>query len=187
MALKSLIRKQELLRRKILTPEKITRLNEKLLKQFCKLDFSGVRTVHLFLPIEEKNEPDTFLFIDWLRREHPEITIVIPRADFETSLMTHHVFAGREMLQKNKFQIWEPIDDQEHSAEIDLVLVPLLAVDVRGYRVGYGKGFYDRFLEASVALKVGVSFFAPEGEISDVHENDIRLDCCLTPDTIVYF
>lgn len=187
MALKSLIRKQELLRRKTLTPEKISLLNEKLLGQFCRLDFSEIRTIHLFLPIEEKKEPDTFLFIDWLQRKHPDITIVIPRADFETSLMTHHIFAGREMLQKNKFHIWEPIDDQEHSDEIDLVLVPLLAVDLQGYRVGYGKGFYDRFLGASAAFKVGVSFFAPEGEISDVHENDIRLDCCLTPDTIVYF
>lgn len=187
MALKSLIRKQELLRRKTLNPENIRLLNEKLLEQFCRLDFSGIHTIHLFLPIEDKNEPDTFLFIDWLQLEHPKIKIVIPRADFETFLMTHHVFAGREMLQKNKFQIWEPIDDQEYSAEIDLVLVPLLAVDVHGYRVGYGKGFYDRFLETSAALKVGVSFFAPEGEISDVHENDIRLNCCLTPDTIVYF
>ena len=69
----------------------------------------------------------------------------------------------------------------------DLVIVPLLAFDKKGYRVGYGKGFYDRFLQNSKTLKIGLSFFAPTEEIIDVHLNDVRLDKCITPAGIIEF
>lgn len=187
MALKTSIRKQELSRRKALSIGQCSELNLRLLESFKQLDFTAMRVIHTFLPISGKNEPDTFLLIQWLQQNHPHITILIPKADFETSLMTHHVFRSKDLLEKNKFEIWEPLDEGIVADGIDLVLVPLLAVDLRGYRVGYGKGFYDRFLENLTAIKLGLSFFPPEGSIEDIHENDIRLDACLLPDTIVYF
>lgn len=158
-----------------------------LLQHFVSLDFSGIRCIHIFLPIAEKKEPDTFLFIDWLAAEHPEIRIVVPRADFDTALMTHHVYGGHRDLQKNLYGILEPQRGELHTGDIDLVLVPLLAFDRLGYRVGYGKGFYDRFLESVWVRKIGLSFFGPVEAIDDVHENDIRLDACITPEGIVEF
>jgi 5-formyltetrahydrofolate cyclo-ligase len=68
-----------------------------------------------------------------------------------------------------------------------MVIVPLLAFDKKGYRVGYGKGFYDRFLANIETQKVGLSFFEPIEEINDVHLNDIRLDQCITPNGIINF
>ena len=67
----------------------------------------------------------------------------------------------------------------------DMVLVPLLAFDKKGYRVGYGKGFYDRFLQNIETQKIGLSLFEVIDEINDVHLNDIRLDKCITPNGIV--
>jgi 5-formyltetrahydrofolate cyclo-ligase len=184
---KAEIRRQETLRRKELSQKQVTTLSEKLLEQFASLDFSAVNTLHIFLPIAEKNEPDTFLFIEWLKKHHPLIKIIIPRADFKTSLMTHHHYKGEKDLLKSSFNILEPIAEQEHTGSIDVVIVPLLAFDDRGYRVGYGKGFYDRFLEGRNTLKVGLSFFKSVGTIADPHVNDVRLDLCITPDRVIYF
>ena len=69
------------------------------------------------------------------------------------------------------------------------MLLPLLAFDSKGNRVGYGKGFYDLFLSKCKpdVVKIGLSFFDTEEIIEDVFLEDIRLDYCITPDTIVKF
>lgn len=184
---KAEIRKQEAKKRKELNSEQVSALSGKLLEQFTALNLSAVKILHIFLPIAEKNEPDTFLFIDWLNKYHPQVKIIVPRADFKTSLMTHHHYRGEQELLKSSFNILEPVDEEEYKGDIGLVIVPLLAFDDRGYRVGYGKGFYDRFLEGRDTLKVGLSFFKSVGIIADTHENDIRLDLCITPDQVIYF
>jgi len=184
---KAAIRKQATARRKALSGEEVTRLSKNLLEQFALLDFSSIQVVHLFLPIEEKKEPDTFMLIGWLKDHHPGIRIIVPRADFETSLMTHHPYRGEEHLRKNLFNILEPLDEEQFTGKIDLVVVPLLAFDRKGYRVGYGKGFYDRFLEEHEAIKAGLSFFESVDTITDIHANDVRLDLCITPGETIYF
>jgi len=167
--------------RKALSDAKLQELSLGLLEQFKKLDFSAIQTIHIFLPIKEKKEPDTFLIIDWLQQQHPLIKIIVPKADFNTLLMTHHPFTGHEDLKANLFNILEPERADLHTGDIDLVLVPLLAVDRRGYRVGYGKGFYDRFLKGIDTIKVGISLFEPVDDITDPDEYDIPLDACITP------
>ncbi len=161
--------------------EDIVVLTHKMLGHFTSLSFAGIKTIHIFLPISEKKEPDTFLFIDWLRLNHPEIDIIVPRADFDTSLMTHVVYEGTESLVKNIFNILEPQSGTLHTGDVDLVLIPMLAFDKRGYRVGYGKGFYDRFLQNIETNKIGLCLFEPTADIDDVNEFDVKLDACITP------
>ena len=71
-----------------------------------------------------------------------------------------------------------------HPSEVDVVLVPGLAFDEGGHRVGYGRGFYDRFLALCRpdCLKVGLSYFEPISQITDIHAGDIRLDLLITPE-----
>lgn len=70
-----------------------------------------------------------------------------------------------------------------------MVLIPLLAFDKNGYRVGYGKGFYDRFLAECRpdVVKVGLSVFEPIDEITDLNEFDIKMDFCITPNRVWQF
>lgn len=70
-----------------------------------------------------------------------------------------------------------------------MVLVPLLSFDRRGHRVGYGKGYYDRFLRKCRpdCQKVGLSIFEPIDEISDANENDEPLDAAVTPTATIRF
>ena len=68
-----------------------------------------------------------------------------------------------------------------------LVLVPGVCFDQTGHRVGYGKGFYDRFLKTCRpgCLKVGLSYFEPVDPIDDVHDGDVRLDFIVTPELTI--
>ena len=72
---------------------------------------------------------------------------------------------------------------------IDVVFIPLLAFDNQGNRVGYGKGFYDKFLSEcrEDVLRVGVSFFPSEEKIIDVLQTDISLQYCVTPEKNYFF
>lgn len=185
--LKADLRKQALQQRKAMTEAELATANQKLLEGFKTLNFDQIKSIHLFLPIAHQNEPDTFLIIAWLQEKHPEIKLIVPKADFTSNLMAHYVYLGKEDLLNNNYHIPEPQHAQLFTGTPDLVLVPLLAFDRRGYRVGYGKGFYDRFLQDSPAQKIGLSFFEGTEEIIDVHLNDIRLDKCITPHGIIDF
>ncbi|MFT7351177.1 MAG: 5-formyltetrahydrofolate cyclo-ligase [Flavobacterium sp.] len=88
----------------------------------------------------------------------------------------------------------EPINNENelieiNSTKIDVVFVPLLAFDLQGNRVGYGKGFYDKFLAncKPTTIKIGISFFEAEEKISDVFAKDVKLDYCITPEKVYSF
>lgn len=181
------LRKQALLQRNSLSEAELAALNQKLLERFKTLDFSHVRSLHIFLPILRHKEPNTFLLIDWLLQNHPEIKVVVPKADFESNLMSHFHYRDQSDLVLNHFDIPEPQNADAFEGTPDMVIVPLLAFDEKGYRVGYGKGFYDRFLENLDTQKIGLSFFDAAAQINDVHLNDIRLDKCITPERIIDF
>ncbi len=184
---KTEIRKHAAQLRATLTDAQLHEKSEQLLAHFTTLDFSAIKVIHIFIPIEKKKEPNTFLFIDWLQHHHPEVKIVVPKADFNTALMTHHEFTTREGLVKNAFDILEPQNVNPFHEQIDLVLIPLLAFDQSGYRVGYGKGFYDRFLQNIQTKKVGLSLFPPIDLIVDTDEFDVAMDVCLTPERVYVF
>lgn len=158
--------------------------NAAILAQLKAIDLQGLRYLHTFLPIEKLNEPNIFPFIDYLRQEQPAIKIVISRSNPADHSMQHFLFTEELALRENQWGILEPAAGEEVAEPmLDLVLVPLLVADAKGNRVGYGKGFYDRFLAKCrpECRKVGISFFDPIDRISDVDEYDIPLDALLTP------
>ncbi len=143
---------------------------------------------HLFLTIEEQKEVDTEFILQLLAGKDKEI--VVSKSDFDTFEMIHFLLTDNTKFRTNAYNIPEPVTGLEVPvSKIDVVFVPLLAFDVKGNRVGYGKGFYDKFLSKCTAevIKIGLSFFEAETEISDANESDIRLDFCVTPDRIYTF
>ncbi len=173
--------------RNSLSGEEVTAASQLMLDRFSKLDFSELKVLHLFLPIIKKNEPNTLLFIDWMKQNQPAVKLIVPRADFSTSLMTNYVYKGAKELELNAYGIPEPKLSEPYTGEVDMVLVPLLAFDLRGYRVGYGKGFYDRFLTGKNIKKIGLSFFEALDEITDVNDQDVKMNYCITPERIYKF
>ena len=185
--LKSALRKQVLQQRNALTQAQVNALNEGLLAQFASLDFTHINSLHIYLPIVKHNEPNTFLLIDWLQKNHPNIVIVVPKSNFATHTISNYIYQGKADLKENQYHIPEPQQAKPFLGMPDMVIIPLLAFDKHGYRVGYGKGFYDRFLQNSQAQKIGLSFFDAIPQIIDVHLNDVRLDKCITPTKIINF
>jgi 5-formyltetrahydrofolate cyclo-ligase len=142
---------------------------------------------HIFLPILEKHEVDTTFILSILQGKDKHI--VLPKVDTHGQLK-HFLLTDNTRLQKNTWGVPEPQDGIEISPnKLDVVFVPLLAFDIQGHRVGYGKGFYDRFLSQcrKKAVKVGLSLFEPEQEITDISKTDIALDHCVTPSHIYSF
>ncbi len=147
---------------------------------------------HVFLPISEFREVDTEFLLHILSGKDKHI--LVSRSDFETRQMTHFLLTDNTRIKKNQYGIPEPVDGSEGSEEIkpekiDVVFVPLLAFDDSGNRVGYGKGFYDKFLAEcrTDAVKIGLSFFEAVAPWEDVFESDVKLDYCVTPERIYTF
>ena len=127
---------------------------------------------HIFLPITEQKEVNTEFILHSLSGKDKEI--IVSKADFETRNMTHFLLTDNTKIKRNEYNIPEPVDGIEvPSNKIDVVFVPLLAFDKIGHRVGYGKGFYDKFLSECKpdAIKIGLSFFEPEELITDIFED----------------
>jgi 5-formyltetrahydrofolate cyclo-ligase len=183
------VRKAFLQKRLALSEGAYQQLNFQLYNQFfAQIDLSFIKCIHIFLPIESKKEPDTWPIIDRIRREFPNVRISIPKVVGDQ--LENIYFEGLHQLKKNKWGILEPEQGVPTPTEkIDMVIVPLLAVDNNGHRVGYGKGFYDRFLaECRIrCLRIGISLFDPVEIIEDMDDLDIALTHCLTPSMLLKF
>ncbi|WP_072987006.1 5-formyltetrahydrofolate cyclo-ligase [Pseudozobellia thermophila] len=142
---------------------------------------------HLFLPIEEKKEIDTSFLLSVLQGKDKHV--VLPKM-LDDQRLAHYLLTDSTRLKKNKWNIPEPVEGIEIApSQIDVVFVPLLAFDQEGQRVGYGKGFYDRFLAECRpdTIKVGLSLFEAEKRIEDSEDTDVPLDYCVTPKRVYSF
>ncbi|TXE13174.1 5-formyltetrahydrofolate cyclo-ligase [Seonamhaeicola algicola] len=143
---------------------------------------------HIFLPIEEQKEINTEFILSILAGK--DKNIVVPKSHFDTGEMTHFLLTDGTTIKKNHYNIPEPVDGIEiDDNKIDVVFIPLLSFDKKGNRVGYGKGFYDRFLAKCKpeTIKIGLSFFDAETQIEDTYSTDIKLDFCVTKSHVYTF
>ena len=185
---KSELRKKYKKHRKELTENQIEDFSLAISNQLLKLPIWEYSFYHIFLSIKELKEVNTDYILNILAGK--DKNILISKSDFETGTLSHFLLTDSTIIKKNTYNIPEPVDGIEISEDkINVVFVPLFAFDKRGNRVGYGKGFYDRFLANCKpdTLKIGLSFFEAENEITDVFENDIGLDYCVTPNKTYKF
>lgn len=178
-------------RRKDLTKSEVTNRSSLISGLFFEhFDLSNIQFLHCFLPIRSRNEPDTWMIIDKVRRAFPSISIVLPKVTGDDGQMQSYPFAGEMNLSRNRWGIEEPAGDVPiDAALVDMILVPLLAFDVLGNRVGYGRGFYDRLLQMCRpdAIRIGISLFDAIDRIDDVDAYDEKLHYCITPNKVFTF
>jgi len=185
------LRKEFLKKRKALAKTEVDVFSNQIHDWFFRnIPVHAYATIHTFLPIKRNNEIDTYLIINTLQKDFAT-DIIIPRSH-EDGTMSHYLLTKDTVFEENKWKILEPSSVgslQTSVVNIDLVLIPLLCFDKKGYRVGYGKGYYDRFMAECRpdVLKIGLSIFEPIDEINDVTESDIKMDYCITPNKIWSF
>jgi 5-formyltetrahydrofolate cyclo-ligase len=177
-------------KRNNLSPQERIKLDDLLLIQFQKATIPFITTLFSYWPIEENNEPNTHLITDYLEFLNPDLKIAYPKSDFMLDeMIAVTVDAATEFVQ-NEHAIYEPeTGNVMDASEIDMILVPLLAFDKKGYRVGYGKGFYDKYLAdcRKDCIKIGFSYFDPIEQITDKLDFDVPLDLCITPQSVYVF
>ena len=182
---KAELRKLMLQQRRALPAGEVQRRSERIAEQFfANFVLQPGQTVHVFLPIVKNNEVNTWPIIERLRLEHPAVRVVVPVTDVEQNILTHHHLTDEAVLVENPWGIPEPQNARLVLApEVDMVLIPLLAFDEAGHRVGYGKGFYDRFLAdcRPEVLKIGLSLEPPVPIIADPNPFDVPLDVVVMP------
>ncbi len=186
--LKHELRKKYKSLRKELTASKISDLSIDLANHALQIPIWDFFYFHIFLSIEENKEVDTLPLITLLQGKDKHV--VVPRTHDENTL-ENFLLTDSTVIKKTHWGIPEPVDGIViPENKIDVVFVPLLAFDLHGNRVGYGKGFYDTFLRKcrKETVKIGLSLFEPEeNDITDVHENDVKLDYCVTPEKTYAF
>lgn len=180
------LRKIYLEKRMTLSKDEVNFLSEKILDKFI-LQFNIIENqkVNVFLPISKFNEINTLEFIKFLWSK--KVNIFIPKI-IDKDLISVK-FTPETILIENSWGILEPLSNQNEETVFDYVITPLLYCDSFGNRVGYGKGFYDKFFQTinSDAKKIGVNYFAPTDIIDDISELDVKLDYLITPDEMLSF
>lgn len=171
-----------------LSVEEIENMSLEIANRALQLPIWDFRYYHIFLSIAEQKEVDTEFLLHILQGKDKEV--IIPKTDFSSGTMTSYLLTDHTVIMKNRWNIPEPEDGIEISSEkLEVVFVPLLAFDKQGHRIGYGKGFYDRFLAScrQDIIKIGLSLFDPVEEIKEIFQDDIPLTYCITPDEIYDF
>lgn len=186
---KNEVRKLLLEKRKNLSKQEFDSMNEQIIQHsILFLDSIQPKNVHCFLPIITQKEINTYPILEQCLKKN--ISVILSKSDFSNLEMTSYLIEKETVLSGSAYGIPEPIDALEfNDKEIEFIFTPLIACDKQGNRVGYGKGFYDRFFSKcnSNVLKVGLSIFEPIEIIQDVNKMDVKLDYCITPNGIIRF
>ncbi|AKD57829.1 5-formyltetrahydrofolate cyclo-ligase [Spirosoma radiotolerans] len=188
---KAELRQAFLAKRKAFTAAEVSRDSQRIANNFFTyleqhdLDDS-LAVVHTFLPIKRRNEVDTWPIINQIWTNFPHIQVSVPVTDEYTNQLINYTLFPSTALVESRLGIPEPAIGSRYETDltqVSIVLVPLLVFDQSGHRVGYGGGYYDRFLANDVphSLKIGLSLFEPVEQIDDLEYTDVKLDVCISP------
>ena len=188
--LKKTIRQETLNKRLQLSPEELRERTVLMIYQFNLFEPPPVKYLFSYFPLVHKKEFDVSACEQSLAQRFPGLRISWPKTDLDMSSMEAYIVEKDGLFAKNRFNILEPLTGiivapEQH----DIIFVPLLAFDTKGYRIGYGKGFYDRYLQRCRpdAVKIGFSFFEATEPAEDMNEFDVPLDYCITPTRLYEF
>jgi 5-formyltetrahydrofolate cyclo-ligase len=171
-----------------LTHRQREKFSDLILINFQQIELPFLRCIHSYVAAETHAEPDSAAIIRYLEFKNPGLKIAVPK--IEDAILQHIELTNETELVLNSFGIAEPLSGNKiEASEIDLVLVPLLAFNDKGFRVGYGKGHYDKFLAQcrNDVITVGLSFFDAVDTIDDTDQFDISLKYCVTPHRVYEF
>ena len=187
MSSKATLRETYKTKRREFSAEQREELSLDITNKCLELDIWKGRYYHLFLPIERQLEINTHHLLTVLQGK--DRSVVLSRSDMSSGGMQHILLEEHTRIKENTWGIPEPVAGLEVAPQLlDVVFVPLLAFDRQGNRIGYGKGFYDRFLAQcrSDAQFVGLSYFQAV-DLIDKDPLDIRLHYAVTPERIYQF
>ncbi|MDD3459240.1 MAG: 5-formyltetrahydrofolate cyclo-ligase [Weeksellaceae bacterium] len=160
--------------------------SRRIFEHLKNMPLNELNYYHIFVPIENHHEINTWPIIHDLFKNGKKV--IVPKT--QGNQMLNCGIGPDTKFESGNFNVPEPVEYQTVPTElIEVVLIPMLICDRKGNRIGYGGGFYDRFLAhlKKGSLKIGLNFFAPIEEIIETEPTDVPLDYCITPEEIVSF
>ncbi|WP_432663492.1 5-formyltetrahydrofolate cyclo-ligase [Wukongibacter baidiensis] len=144
---KKKLRKNLLKNREVMEKQTVEKLSKKIMKNVIKIpEFKQSKVVMIYLSF--KNEVETNELIDWCFEQGKEVVIPYCVVD-NRQIIPCKLDVERKGLKKNKYGIWEPKKDSMVTVEIeniDSIIIPGVGFDENCNRLGFGGGYYDRFL-----------------------------------------
>ncbi|UZR94303.1 5-formyltetrahydrofolate cyclo-ligase [Chondrinema litorale] len=177
MTEKEELRKKMLALRAKLSLSEMKELSEKICKTLEQLVAKeNPQVVHVFIPF--KNEPDILPFLDFLLEKEKQV--IAPKT-LRNRQLEHYHYSGFNDLEQGLFKTLYPANGLKYEGKIDMILVPGLAFDRYGYRLGYGGGYYDTFLDTYPnAVKVGIVYPFQLVKKVPVETHDAKMNLIVT-------
>lgn len=185
---KTEIREKALAERKSWTQQDFELKNVQLLNQIIEFINPLPRNLMLmsFQSMEQHREIMTAKLHELLINEPFYHQLIFPKVEKNISQLIPYLTDKKSKFSASDWGILEPEEESSvrlDPTDIDVIFIPLLAVDTQGHRIGYGKGFYDRFLGQAKpkVIKIGLSLNEPIEPIEDLNPFDVALDFAITP------
>lgn len=184
-AKKSELRKQLLQRRLQLQGEAYLQKSRRIIEHLVQQsEFKKAQTIHCYVSLNSRKEVNTRPLIKKLLGT--EKKVVVPITEFDSGRLINVYLENFDDLQENQWGVLEPVGGQEaEKSEIDLVVVPMVGGDHNKNRIGYGKGFYDRFLAVVRAPAIGLLFKTCLVQEVPVESFDVPLTKLITEEEII--
>jgi 5-formyltetrahydrofolate cyclo-ligase len=179
-------RKQILRARNAMTPEEITSVSHAIVKRLIELDpIRGASTVMVYLAFGSEVLADDLVLWGWGERKRIAVPLCRP---VRRQLIACRIESFDE-LERGHYGIREPMADLIRPVppeEIDVIVVPAVAFDRQGHRLGYGGGYYDRFFPGVPrAIRIGIAFARQIVEEIPVDPHDVEMDRIVTEREVI--
>ena len=183
---KFFLRKSFKKQRSLLDINQVKGLSKRIFENLLELNIWDKSFYHLYLSNQINNEVETDEIVNLLFMKNKRV--FVPKM-LGKDLLNIEI-DNNTKYSLNQLGIREPISSNQKDASLlEVIFVPLLIFDKLGHRVGYGGGYYDKFLGniKDDVLKIGLSLFEPIDKIQDIERHDIRLDYSITPKRVYDF
>jgi len=138
--------------------------------------FTNSQNTACYFPIG--SEVDTHnIMLDMLEQDK---NLLLPR--IVNNNLEFCIVPNLEKLEKGSFEIMEPRDSCKKAEKINCVLIPTVGVSKSGVRLGYGKGYYDRFLSSTDAVKISLTYSKQIVKSIPNDSHDVKIDWIVTED-----
>jgi len=191
MTYKTSLRKEKIRERNLISQNEMDRVEKKTASLFMDM-FSElkIKKVSIYIPVH--NEVPTKRIIQLIIGSKTECYLPVIDQDLNNKKMKFAEFNHETALVKNKFNISEPISRTfENVLQLELVVMPLVAFDNEGFRLGMGKGYYDfTFGSSEINRKPlfwGLSYDFQKTDSCYPEEHDLKMEAVICPSGVRKF
>lgn len=179
------LRRRLLKQRKALSQSTFKKASAEIIDKLKQeIEYRNAETIHCYVSMNDRREVDTRKLIKEMLSSGKKV--VVPVTNFQEGTLSHILLSSYDKLEANKWGVPEPADGKEVlPEELELVIVPMVAGDESCNRIGYGEGFYDRFLDQVTCSKIGLIFERNVVEKVPVEDFDVPLDKIVTESRVI--